>query len=100
VIGFIEQYYIDNNELNVIHTFIKEIKEDEKVLQVISSPLTLKKYYINASDGVSFNLLDQSEIPLKHNDVASMVEIKNSKGVTGGVAILKGSSRKCMHGFR
>ena len=95
-IGFLERYNIVNNELDVTHTLIREDKNGNS-LQIMSSPLGSKKYYVNASNGVSFVFLDQSALPLKHDDVAVTMEIKNSKGIQGGVAIVKYGNGQVRH---
>lgn len=95
-IALIEQYDIENNELSVVHKLIKQDKSGT-VLLIMSSPLSPKKFYVNVSNGVAFHLLDQTGIPLKHDDAAVTMEIKNSKGIQGGVAIVKFNNGQVRH---
>jgi len=95
-IDLLERYDIVNNELGVTHTLKREDR-NRNVLQISSSPLSLKKYYGNSSNGVGFVFFDQSALPLKHEDTAFTVEIKNSKGIPGGVAIVKYNNGQVRH---
>jgi len=91
-----EEYNIANHELIVTHKIIRTDKNGNTLL-FMSSPLVPKKYHVNVSNGVAFHFLDQTAMPLKHDDVAVTMEIKNSKGIQGGVAIVKFKNGQVRH---